>query len=112
MDHYENPTLLERYLRIVNCAWDMAFGRNPMVVEQGTLLSSVEERLHGYLEVGKTIEPRLTRKDGQNLMNRAMSITWKERREPPRSIFRGSMWVDETVAVTASDSKGAPATGE
>lgn len=57
MDHYENPALRERYLRIVNSAWNAVWGPEPIVVEQGAPLSSLLPRFEKHLEPDMAIEP-------------------------------------------------------
>lgn len=57
MDHYEHPILRERYLRIVNSAWNAVLGPRPVVLEQGTPLSSVRHWLDEYMHPRTEIEP-------------------------------------------------------
>lgn len=62
MNHYEKPILLDRYLRIVNCAWSAVFGPRPVAVEQGVALHSLTHWLSESLAPGTKIESRETRK--------------------------------------------------
>jgi hypothetical protein len=62
MDHYEDPNLRERYLRIVNCAWSAVFGPRPVAVEQGVTVHSLGHWLSESLDPGTEIEPSETRR--------------------------------------------------
>ena len=62
MDHYEDPELRERYLRIVNAAWNAVLGPQPVLVEQGTPLCSLRPWLQEYLDPRTRIEATETRR--------------------------------------------------
>lgn len=62
MNHYEQPMLLDRYLRILGCAWNAVFGARPVTVEQGVAVHSVVSWLNESLDRGREIEPAATRR--------------------------------------------------
>ncbi len=62
MDHYEDPILRDRYLRIVNCAWNAVFGPRPVAVEQGCSVHSLGNWLRESLAPGTEIESSATRR--------------------------------------------------
>ena len=41
MNHFVNPELRERYLQIINAAWEISFGENSMVVRNGVQAKEV-----------------------------------------------------------------------
>jgi hypothetical protein len=62
MDHYEDPELRNRYLRIVNCAWNAVFGPQPVTVEQGAAVHSLVNWLNESLASETEIESSATRR--------------------------------------------------
>lgn len=60
MSHIEDAKLKDRYLRIINAAWESVFGCDPFPVRQGAELSLVEGRFLAWLE--KTVPDRTVRR--------------------------------------------------
>ncbi len=51
MNHFEAPALKERYLQVVNAAWQATFGPNKVPVEQGTRLDDLIHKFRPFLDM-------------------------------------------------------------
>jgi len=57
MDHVENTSLKQRYLRIIGAAWDSVFGSKPQPICQGVSIDEAASRFSSKLEPGIEIPP-------------------------------------------------------
>jgi len=62
MNHYEEPALRKRYLRIINAAWNAGLGQRSIEVEQGASLSALRPWLDEWMDHRTRIEPIETRR--------------------------------------------------
>lgn len=50
MNHIEDKALKERYLRIIQAAWEAVFGMNPITVDQGAILDDLRDFFETWLD--------------------------------------------------------------